>query len=126
MYYTAFSGHMEIVKQCKKLGGIGYDEVMISAAKNGYIEIMKLCREWGAREYDLAMLSAAKKGHIKIIKLCREWLGFEWIHDELHQYHHKLKFSRKIADELAPVAWHPDRWWDWCIDIEEKKEIQKL
>ena len=21
-----------------------------------------------------------------------------------------------------PVAWHPSRWWDWCMTGDEKKE----
>ena len=21
-----------------------------------------------------------------------------------------------------PVVWHPDRWWDWCMSENEKKE----
>ena len=22
-----------------------------------------------------------------------------------------------------PVTWHLDKWWDWCISQDEKKEI---
>ena len=25
-----------------------------------------------------------------------------------------------------PVAWHPDRWWDWNISEDEKKEINPM
>ena len=25
-----------------------------------------------------------------------------------------------------PVAWHPDRWWNFCMPEDEKKEIQPL
>ena len=28
----------------------------------------------------------------------------------------------KIKEELMPIAWHPSRWWDWCMSEEEKKE----
>ena len=28
----------------------------------------------------------------------------------------------KIKEELMSVAWHPDRWWDWCVTEDEKKE----
>ena len=21
----------------------------------------------------------------------------------------------KIKDNLMPIAWHPSRWWDWCV-----------
>ena len=24
------------------------------------------------------------------------------------------------------IAWHPSRWWDWCIPKDEKKETEKL
>ena len=30
----------------------------------------------------------------------------------------------KIKVELMPVAWHPDRWWDWCVPEHEKKELE--
>ena len=25
-----------------------------------------------------------------------------------------------------PVAWHPKRWWDWCLLEDEKKEIEPI
>ena len=25
-----------------------------------------------------------------------------------------------------PVAWHPSRWWDWCVSEDEKKEIDPM
>ena len=25
-----------------------------------------------------------------------------------------------------PVAWYPNRWWDWCISEDEKKEIDSI
>ena len=27
----------------------------------------------------------------------------------------------KIKEELLPIAWHPSRWWDWCVPEVEKK-----
>ena len=30
----------------------------------------------------------------------------------------------KIKEELMPVAWHPDRWWNWCVTEDEKKELE--
>ena len=32
----------------------------------------------------------------------------------------------KIKDELMPIAWHPSRWWDWCVTQDEKKETEQL
>ena len=25
-----------------------------------------------------------------------------------------------------PIAWHPSRWWDWCVPEDEKKEIENF
>ena len=25
-----------------------------------------------------------------------------------------------------PVVWHPNRWWDWCVSEDEKKEIDPM
>ena len=30
----------------------------------------------------------------------------------------------KIKEELMSVAWHPDRWWNWCVPEHEKKELE--
>ena len=30
----------------------------------------------------------------------------------------------KIKEELMPIAWHPDRWWNWCVPEHEKKELE--
>ena len=29
-------------------------------------------------------------------------------------------------EELMPVAWHPNRWWAWCIFEDDKKEIERI
>ena len=38
---------------------------------------------------------------------------------------HKGK-KAKIKEELLPVAWHPDRVFDWCFSEDEKKDLEKL
>ena len=25
-----------------------------------------------------------------------------------------------------PIAWHANRWWDWCMSKDEKKEIDPM
>ena len=25
-----------------------------------------------------------------------------------------------------PVVWYPNRWWDWCMSKDEKKEIDPM
>ena len=31
-----------------------------------------------------------------------------------------------IKEELLPIAWHPSRYWDWCMSEDEKQETEKL
>ena len=94
-------------------------------SENGHIEILKLCKEWGATDFNEAMENAGDNGHVEIVKLCREWLGFEAIHDKLYQYHHKKKYFKSLHEELIAIAWYPDRYWDWCVDEDEKTAFKK-
>ena len=43
---------------------------------------------------------------------------------DLFRYHHKKRFLKGIADELMPIAWHPDRYWDWCVPEDKKSELE--
>ena len=72
------------------------------------------------------MCKAAREGHVEILKLCKEWLGFGLIHDELFWHHHKHEFYGKIYEEMLPIAWHPDRFWDWFVDEEEKGFLEGM
>ena len=121
MWWAAINGHLEIVKLCKEWGATDYDGAMCWAAINGHLEIVKLCKEWGATDYDGAMWRAAINGHLEIVRLCRGWLDYDAIHDDLLRHHHKREFYGGLKDELLPIAWHPDRWWDWCVDEDEKR-----
>ena len=102
------------------------NNAMAKAAKGGHVEIVKLCKEWGATDFNWAMSYAAKRGHVEIVKLCRGWLGFSLINDELFRYHHKREFSKRIHEELLPIAWHPNRVYDWCFDEEEKGFLEGI
>ena len=39
-------------------------------------------------------------------------------------YEHCKAQKAKIKEELMPVAWHPDRCWNWCVPEDEKKELE--
>ena len=41
-------------------------------------------------------------------------------------YQKRKTQKAKIKDELMPIAWHPRRWWDWCMSEEEKKETENF
>ena len=45
---------------------------------------------------------------------------------ELFRWHHKNKYQMGIEDDLIPVAWHPSRFWDWCMAEEDKKTAEQL
>ena len=39
----------------------------------------------------------------------------------------KIKaLKKKISEELIPIAWHPKRWWNFCVSEDEKKEIEPI
>ena len=45
---------------------------------------------------------------------------------DLFQFHHKRNYFKTLHEEVIQIAWHPDRYWNWCISEDEKKEIEKL
>ena len=120
------SSHREFARLCENWRAENFDEAMCEAAFRGRVEVVKLCKERGATDFDEAMCEAADGGHVEIVKLCRSWLGYGSIHRELFQYHHKREFFGRIRDELLPVAWYPDRFFDWCVDEEEKEFLKKV
>ena len=52
------------------------------------------------------------------------------IHVRLLAWHiefenHKELKRKMISEELMPIAWHPNGWWDWCMSEDDKKEINQ-
>ena len=44
-----------------------------------------------------------------------------------YEYYKKQKAQRaNIKKYLMPTAWHPSRWWDWCVTEDEKKETEEI
>ena len=41
-------------------------------------------------------------------------------------YEQRKAQKAKIKEELMPVAWHPDRWCNWCVPGQEKKRPRNL
>ena len=45
-------------------------------------------------------------------------------------WHIKLEkrkaLKKELNEELMPLAWHPNRWWDWYVSENEKKEIDPM
>ena len=40
-------------------------------------------------------------------------------------WHNKFKkskaFKKDINKKVMPVAWHPKKWWNWCLSDDKKK-----
>ena len=56
------------------------------------------------------------------IKLWHDDRLLKWY--EGYQKRKAQKTSRK--EGLMPIAWHPSRYWDWCMSEDEKIETEKL
>ena len=41
-------------------------------------------------------------------------------------YQKRKTQKAKIKDELMPIAWHPSKWWDWCVSEDKKKETENF
>ena len=39
------------------------------------------------------------------------------------KFEKRKKRKKKISEELMPIAWYPERWWNFCMSEDEKKEI---
>ena len=56
-----------------------------------------------------------------------EWYeGYKEIIEWYEGYEKRKAQKAKIKEELLAIAWHPSRWWDWCMSEDEKKETEKL
>ena len=46
-------------------------------------------------------------------------------HDGEEQQERNAQKSQ-IKQELIPIAWHPSRYWDWCMSEDEKRDTEAL
>ena len=42
------------------------------------------------------------------------------------KFEKRKALEKDISEELMPVAWHPNGWWDRCVSEDEKKEIDPM
>ena len=47
---------------------------------------------------------------------------FKWYNG----YKKRKAQKASIKEELVPIAWHPSRWWDWCVPEDEKRDTEAL
>ena len=53
---------------------------------------------------------------------CNDDEIIEWYND----YKKRKAQKAKIKEELLPIAWHPLRWWDWCMSEDERRDTEAL
>ena len=41
-------------------------------------------------------------------------------------YSRTVILLKKIKEDLMPIAWHPARWWDWCVSNDKKQGTEKM
>ena len=56
---------------------------------------------------------------VRIAFLSDFWLGI------LNLKNKKL-LKKELNEEMMPVAWHPNRWWNGCASEDEKREIDPM
>ena len=51
---------------------------------------------------------------------CNDLVLIEWY----KKYEKRKAQKASIKKELMLIAWHPSKWWDWCVSEDEKKETE--
>ena len=51
-----------------------------------------------------------------LIRLLAEHIKFE----------KRKTLTKRLNEELMPIAWHPRRWWNFCLSEDEKKETELI
>ena len=42
------------------------------------------------------------------------------------KFEKREKLKKELGEELILLAWHPKRWWNFCISEDEKKETEPI
>jgi hypothetical protein len=94
---AAVRGNLLVMAWCKDRGATGFDNALVSAARDNQLAAMRLCKEWGATKFDAAIVSASLFGCFRAIKLCRSWL--EEGLAQMRQRHQQHGFTRRATNE---------------------------
>ena len=41
-----------------------------------------------------------------------------------NEYKQCKTFEKEFSKDVMLVAWHPTRWWDWCVPEDKEKQIE--
>ena len=118
--------HFKIEEMCKK--ALEVDPWQLSDIPD-YLKKQKMCDK--AVKDDPSCLQFVPDWFVTQEQIYIWYDDDYWYHDdelmEWYEGYKKRKAQKaKIKDELMPVAWHPSKWWDWCMSEDEKKRQKKF
>ena len=58
-------------------------------------------------------------GYILLLFLSDFWLG-------ILNLKNAKNLKRKTNEEIMPIAWHPKRWWNFCMSEDQKNKIEPI
>ena len=100
----------------KKCGGLSYH------GRKGAI-ILEYCYDCSNRDCEKC---CELEDYNKICGSCNELMD-ECECDDIRrksQVVHKNLHYAALRDELMRMTWHPNRYWDWCVPEDEKRELE--
>ena len=102
-------------------GAVQSDPWMLSHVPDQFVT-QELCNE--AVQRDPWMLEYVPDWFVTLQEMWHEDFDDHDVLITLRDAYIKRKIQKaKIKEELMPVAWHPDRWWNWCVPEDEKQEL---
>ena len=87
-----------------------------------------MCKE--AAQKRLCLLESILDGSMTQQQIIKTWKDDDyWNDDGINWYdEYKKRKAQKasIKEELMPIAWHPSRWWNWCVPKDQKKKTKQF
>ena len=107
-------------KMCNK--AVQSEPWMLEHVPDQY-KTQKMCNE--AVKSDPWMLEYVPDWFVTLEEMWHEDFDDDDVVITLRDAYIKRKIQKaRIKEELMPVAWHPYRWWNWCVTEDEKKELE--
>ena len=122
-------GHLRIEEMCK--GVLCFCPWLVGHVPDQY-KTQKMCNK--AVKVDPSFLRFVSDWFVtqEQLKLWHDidyWL-IRWYNNRFIKWYDGYKKRKaektKIKEELLSIAWHPSRWWNWCIPEDEKQGTEKL
>ena len=94
-----------------------------------YLKMQKMCDDVVRRDpYSLQFVPDwfATEEQIDVWYYDDEYCNDDEFIEWYKGYKKRKAQKAKIKEEFLPIAWHPSRYWDWCMSDDEEKETEKI